>query len=161
MRHSDGGAPRAVAGGGPGAISSKTRSRSGKPLRLHPGEFARQFFALKSHIKLAMAPIQRAGPGLDEILRDQLLQHAIQALLGDAQDFQQRGDRQSGLPADEMQHAVVGAPEAIGLEESIGVADEVSIGEIEQFDQIVHRRVVGFGRTALFGSGGLRHQTRH
>src|SRR6202042_1398054 len=44
---------------------------AGKSPRLHTSELARQLLPLRSNIKLAMAPIQRSGPRLYEILGDQ------------------------------------------------------------------------------------------
>ena len=70
---------------------------------------------------------------------DQFLEHAVEALLGDAEDVEQSGDGQAGMPADEMQHAVMSAAEAVGLQHAVRVADEIAIGEIEQLDQVVHR----------------------
>ena len=44
---------------------------------------------------------------------DQLLQNAVETLFGDPKNIQQCGDRQSRVPADEMQNAVMRASEAI------------------------------------------------
>ena len=44
-----------------------------------------------------------------------------------------------GLAVDEVQHAVMGAAEAVVGEDAVGVADEVAIGEEQQLDQVVGR----------------------
>ena len=44
-----------------------------------------------------------------------------------------------GWRLDEMQDAVVGAPETVFVQDPVGIADEVAIGEEEQLDQVVGR----------------------
>ena len=56
------------------------------------------------------------------------------------ENVEQLGDREPRMAADEMQHAMMRAAEAVGLEQPVGVADEIPIGEEEQLDQIEHRR---------------------
>ncbi len=68
---------------------------------------------------------------------DQLLEYPPQALLGDLQDIQKIGDTQARVPVDEMQHPVMGAAEANLRQDRIRIADEIAIGEEQQFDQIV------------------------
>ena len=92
-----------------------------------------------------MAAVLGAGARLDEAVGDELLEHPVEALLGDLQDLQQFGDRQARLAAHEMEHAVMRAAETVGFEQPVGVADEVAIGEEKQFDQVVHRRGAGGG----------------
>ena len=87
-----------------------------------------------------LAPVGGAHPALDEVLLDQLLEHPVEALLGDAQDVEELGDGQARLAADEMQDAVMGAPEAVFVQDPVGIADEVAVGEEEQLDQVVGRR---------------------
>ena len=47
------------------------------------------------------------------------------------------------MTVDEMQHAMMRTPEGEAFEKPVGVADEIAIGEEEQFDQVEHRRGVG------------------
>ena len=69
----------------------------------------------------------------------QLLQHPVEALLGDLQDVEKLGDVRPGLAVDEVQHAVMRPPEAVVGEDPVGVADEVAIGEEQQLDEVVGR----------------------
>ena len=48
-----------------------------------------------------------------------------------------------GLAVDEMQHPVMGAAEAVVGEDPVGIADEIAIGEEQQFDQVVGRPLLG------------------
>ena len=95
--------------------------------------------ALRGGEEQPLAPVGGAGPALDEILLDQLLEHPVEALLGDAQDVEELGDGQARLAVDEMQDAVMGAPETVLVQDPVGIADEVAIGEEEQLDQVVGR----------------------
>ena len=52
------------------------------------------------------------------------------------------------MATDEMQDAVMRAPELVAFEQTVGVAHEIAIGEEQKLDQIEHR----FGVLAL----GLR-----
>ena len=135
--HRDEEIDRAVA-----AIGPKLRHRPRETARLRERKVAREPGAALRRVELAMAAVRFAGARLDEALRDQLLEDAVEALLGDAQDFEQLGDGQSGLPTNKMQHPVMRASEAEGFEQAVRVADEVAVGEVEKFDQVEHRRFV-------------------
>jgi hypothetical protein len=45
----------------------------------------------------------------------------VQTLLGDLQDVEEFGDRQPGLPIDEMEHAMMGAAERVIRQDQVGV----------------------------------------
>ena len=64
---------------------------------LQPREVARQPPPLGRRVKKPLPAIAHPGPLLHIILVEQLLQHAAEALLGDAQDIQQFGDGEAGL----------------------------------------------------------------
>ena len=85
-------------------------------------------------IEFALAAVARALQLDDMAGVDQLLEHARQALLGDLQHVEQFGDGQAGLAVDEMQHAVMGAAEAVVGQDLVRIGGEVAIGEEEQFD---------------------------
>jgi hypothetical protein len=69
------------------------------------------------------------------MLSYQFAQHARQTLLRDLQDFQEIGDAHARIAVNEIQHAVMGAPETDFGEDAIGLADEVAIGQEEGFDE--------------------------
>ena len=58
-----------------------------------------------------------------------------------------------GMAVDEMQHAVMRAAEAEFGERLVGIADEVAIGEEQQFDQVPDR-LAGGRAGAASGVGG-------
>ena len=100
-----------------------------------------QVVALRGGEQQALAAVGRAGAAVDEPGFDQFLEHPVEALLGDAQNVQEFGDRQARLTVDEVQHPVMGAPEAEIGEDPVGIADEVAVGEEEKLDQVVDRRL--------------------
>ena len=51
------------------------------------------------------------------------------------------GDGQAWLAIDEMQHPMVRAPEIVVAKDTVGIAHEVAIGEEEQLDQVIGRRL--------------------
>ena len=55
------------------------------------------------------------------------------------QDVEQVRDLHAGMAGDEMQHAVMRAAEAEFGEGLVGVADEVAVGEKQQFDEVPDR----------------------
>jgi hypothetical protein len=73
------------------------------------------------------------------VLVHELLQHAAQRLFGDFENIEKVGHFHSGMAGDEMQDAVVRAPEAEFGERLIGIADEVAIGEEQKLDQVPYR----------------------
>ena len=52
-----------------------------------------------------------------------------------------------------MQHAMMGAAETVGLEQPVGVADEIAIGEEQQFDQVEQRRLLAAPRPMALRPG--------
>jgi len=78
-----------------------------------------------------------------------LLEDAAERLLGDLEHVEQFGDLHAGIAIDEMQHAMMGAAEVELLQHLVGVADEIAIGEEQQFDQIE------------IGLGGLEGRLRY
>ena len=105
-------------------------------------------------------PVLRAFFLHHEALIDQLLEHAAERLLGDVEDLQQVGDLHAGIAVDEMQHPVMGAAEGELAEHLVRVADEIAIGEKQQFDDVPdrlrgRRRRRGASHRALGKGGGL------
>jgi hypothetical protein len=113
--------------------------RARKSLRLQTREILRQAPASRRRKQKPLSAVDDARPLFDEILVEQVLQHARQALFGDPQNVEQFGDGKSRLPIDEMQHAVMRAPKRQSFQQAIGIADEVSIGKEQQFDKVEHR----------------------
>ena len=104
-----------------------------------------------------MSAIIVAGLLHDVSFVEKLLEHPPERLLGDPQHLEQIGDFQSGIAIDEMQHPMMRPAEAEGLELMVGVADEVAIGEEQEFDDVpaqVGRRRNGSVRLASPGVGG-------
>ena len=97
--------------------------------------------------KQALAAVALAGLLRDPALIDQLLEHAGQALLGDLQDLEQVRDLHARMPVDEVQHAMVGAAEAIFGQHGVRLAREVAVGEEQQLDE---------GEEVRIGAGLLR-----
>ena len=98
-----------------------------------------------------LAAVVVAGALHDEAFVDELLQDAREALLGDLQDVEKVGDAQARIAVHEMQHAMMGAAEAVFLEHRVGVAGEIAIGEEQQLDagdEIVARGVIARARGA-------------
>ena len=86
-----------------------------------------------------MPPVDGAGAHFDIALVAQFLEHAIEALFGDLQNVEQFGDGEAWAAADKMQDAVMRAAKAVIFEQPVGVADEIPIGEEQEFDQVEHR----------------------
>src|SRR5215204_249081 len=115
---------------------------------LQLGETTRQLMARSCGEKEALAAVCGPGPLLDEALLDELLEDAVEALLGDAQDVQKLGDGKAGLPVDEVEDAVMSAA-------------EVAIGEKEQLDQIVGRLLLEDVLACRLPDQGRLRQLRH
>ena len=79
--------------------------------------------------------------GFHIALVEQLFQHPIEALFGDAQNFQQFGDGKAGMAQDEVKHSMMRATKAQALQQPVGVGHEIAIGEEEQLDQLVSGRI--------------------
>ena len=69
-------------------------------------------------------------------LVDELLEDTAERLLGDLENVEQLGNLHAGIAIDEMQHAVVRAPEAEFREHVVGIAGEIAIGEEQQLDHV-------------------------
>ena len=80
---------------------------------------------------------------------DQLPEHPAETLLGDPEDVEEFGDADAGMAPDEVDDPVMGATEAIVLEDLVGIGHEVPIGEEQELDQL-HDRPLGI-RPALGG----------
>ena len=91
--------------------------------------------ALLGRMQQPLAAIALAGLLLDPALVHQLLEDAGQALLGDLQDLEQVGDAKPRMAVDEMQHAVMRAPETQLGERRVRLAGEVAVGEEQQLDE--------------------------
>src|SRR5207248_1611466 len=68
----------------------------------------------------ALAAVLDAAVLDDEALAQQLAEHAVEALLGDAQDAEKLADRHPGVPPDKMHDPVMGAPEIVLHKDRIG-----------------------------------------
>ena len=101
-------------------------------------------------IEKPLAPVVRALARLDETAVEQLLEDAVEALLGDLENVEQRRDGEAWTPVDEMQHPVVRAAEFIFLQQTVRVLHEVSIGEKKQLHH-VENRVVALRREIRAG----------
>src|SRR2546430_10292842 len=74
----------------------------------------------------------------DEALPDQLSEHPVEALLGDAQDAEQVADRHLRMPPDEMDDPVMRPAKAELRKDRIGLGGEIAIGEEQQLDAVPH-----------------------
>src|SRR4051794_15702711 len=88
-------------------VRAELRERARDALGLQAGELHRELLAFRRDEKQPMAPI--VGPLLldDIALVDELLEHAAERLLGDAQDVEQVGHLHARVPVDEMQHPMM------------------------------------------------------
>src|SRR5262249_31166905 len=75
----------------------------------------------------------------DIILIDELLEYTAKRLLGDLQDVEQVCNLHARVAVDKMQHAMVRAAKSKLLQHLVGVADEVAIGEEQEFDEVPDR----------------------
>jgi hypothetical protein len=74
----------------------------------------------------------------DEPLPYQLAENPAQALLGNAQNAEQLADRHLRMASDEMDDAMMGAPESVAREDRIGLCGEIAIGKEQQLDSLPH-----------------------
>ena len=123
------------------AFGPSSRQRARDAHRLQPGELHRQRLAFGRDVEQALPAVVRALLLHHVALVDELLEHATERLLGDLQDVEQLRDLHAGIAVDEMQHAVVGAPEAELRQHVVGIADEVAIGEEQELDDVPDRLV--------------------
>ena len=94
-----------------------------------------QLLALLGEVEQALAAVRLAFLLVDIALVDQFLQHAAQALLGDAQDVEQLLHRHAGVAADEVNHPVMRPAEAELPQDLVRIGHEIAIGEEQQLDQ--------------------------
>ena len=123
--------------------------RARDPLGLEAGEFHGQRFALGRGIKKALPAVAFALLLQHVALIHQLLQHPAERLFGDVEDIQQVGDLDAGMAGHEMHDPMMRAAESEFRKRLIGIADEIAIGEEQQFDQIPDRLAGGPGRSPV------------
>jgi hypothetical protein len=111
-----------------------------EPSRLQVGDIERKSLSPRGWKQLALAAVLQAWACFDIVPADQFLEDAIETLLGDLQNVQQFGDRESRTPGDKMQHPVMRPAKPKRNEEMIGIADKIAIGEEHELDQFEHRR---------------------
>src|SRR5690606_24258069 len=85
-----------------GGLRSRLFQRSGYTRALGFGKAFFEFEACLCQIEEPLAAVLLAGLLLDKATLDELLQHAGEALLGNAQDIKQFGDRDAGVTADKV-----------------------------------------------------------
>ena len=98
-----------------------------------------------------------AVPVLILIGREQVAQQAAEdprkSLLRDLEDAQQLGDRDAGIAADEVDRAVVGAPEAVAGQDRVRLGREVPV----RVEQHLHRLTqLIFAQEHGIGAGSKR-----
>src|SRR5262249_55485272 len=108
-----------------------------RPLRLR--QLALELMPLRGQLEQPLPPVTRARPLQDELLPHQLTKDTVQALLGDAQNAEQLGDRHLWMATDEMDDSMMRPAEPIPRENRIGIGGEVPIGLIEPTLQPVAR----------------------
>ena len=87
-------------------------------------------------MQVAVAAVLDADAALDEAVVDELAQHAVQALLGDAEEVEELVDGEAGPAVDEVDRAVVGAAVLALGEDAVGVGGEAAVGEEHQLDAL-------------------------
>ena len=146
------------------AGSIELAHRAVDAIGLQAGELGYQRLALRGGEKKAFAAVLGAGL-LDDIpFIEQLLENPAQRLLCDAQHVEQVGHLQPGIAVDEMDDAVVRAPEAEFLQHVVGIADEIPIGEEQQLDDIPAqngRTGAGRGLASLLRSSHRKIYVNH
>jgi len=129
--------------------------RAGDARGLQSRQLRHQGLALGRGEKKTLPPVVVAGL-LDNIaLVEKLFQNTPERLLGDPQHVEQIGDLQARITGHEMDHAVVGAAKPELLQHVIGVADEVPVGEKQQFDNVPALLAEGRGGAGPLLGGNL------
>ena len=85
-----------------------------------------------------LAAVLRAAMLDDEALPDQLPEHPVEALLGDAQDAEQVADGHLRMAPDEVDHPVMRPAKAELRKDRVGLGGEIAIGEEQQLDAVAH-----------------------
>src|SRR6185295_1004215 len=88
-------------------MRAEAGERARDPLSLQPGKLHGELFALRRGEKEAVTPVVRALLLHHVILVHQLLEHAAERLLGDAQDLGKVRYLHAGVAIDEMQHPMM------------------------------------------------------
>ncbi len=88
-----------------------------------------------------MSTIRGAFFLLNVTLIKELFEDPAERLLGDFQDVQQFCNLHPGIAIDEMQDPVMRASEAEFVQNLIRIANEVPVGEKQEFDQVERCRV--------------------
>ncbi len=118
-----------------GGIAVRQRHGTADAVQLRAHEPLAQFFAGLRQVKQSLAAVVLAFLLEDIALVDQFLQHAAEALLGDAKDVEQLLHGHAGVTPHEMQHPVVRAPEAELAEDLVRVGHEIAVGKEHQLDE--------------------------
>ena len=84
----------------------------------------------------ALAPVPTPLALVDESFAHELAEHAAQALLGDAQDFEQFRYRDAGIAPHEIDHAVMRPTEALFRQDGVRPRGEVAVGEEQHLDAL-------------------------
>ena len=124
-------------------VRPEAGERARDPLGLQAGELHGELLALRRDEKEAVAAVVRPFLLHHVALVDQLLEHAPERLLGDAQDVEQVRDLHAGIAVDEMQHPVMRAAEAELLQHVVRIGDEVPVGKEQKLDQVPDRLALG------------------
>src|SRR6187399_28666 len=117
-------------------VGSEFAERAIDPLRLQRRKPERQGLALRSHVQETLAAILLAFLLQHVTLIDQLFEHAAKRLLRDVEDLEQVRDLHAGVAVDEMQHPMMGASETKLEQHLVGIADEITIGEKQQLNDV-------------------------
>ena len=99
-------------------------AREPRALRFPKGRFQR--FALRGQPQLAHAAIVRRRAPLDETLAQKIVQHPIEALLGDLEDRKQGGDREPRIAGDEVERAMMGAAQPCLAQAALALREQVA-----------------------------------
>src|SRR5262245_48773708 len=117
-------------------VGPEFTERAIDPLRLQRREPERQGLSLWCHIQEALTAILLTLPLQHITLIDELFEHTAERLFRDVEDLKQIRHLHAGVAIDEMQHPMMGAPETKFQKYFVGIADEVTIGEEQQFDDV-------------------------
>ena len=124
------------------STSAPCPRRGERPLearRLHRCDLSHERLTGRCREQLALPSVGVAEAALDVAALDQILEHAVEALLGDLQNIEEFRDGQARAPRCEIEHPMMGATEPIPGEQTVGIGDKVTIGEEHQFDEVEAR----------------------
>ena len=92
--------------------------------------------SLQREVEKPLPPVPGTRSSDDEPLPHELAENAAQALLGDAKNAEQLADRHLWVASDEMDDAMMGAPEIVPREDRVGLCREIAIGKEQQLDPL-------------------------